>query len=99
MSLSIGPAPHPVPVAPNAEQQTQFNQLVNKYKTTVSHDPGAAALESLTRQITVAARALGQTVRLPTVLTATSSAPPVQAEAAPPLLAGGDIGGRVNATA
>jgi hypothetical protein len=112
MSLSIAPAPHPVPVAPpaaaspNAAQQTQLNQLVNKYKIAASHNGGAAALASLARQITVAARELGQTIRLPTVLTATGSAPPTSsagsaahAEVTPPSNGGGGIGGRVNATA
>ena len=112
MSLGIAPAPHPIPVAPpaaapairlsaaapNAAQQTQLNQLVNKYKTIVSHNGGAASLESLARQIAAAARALGQTVRLPTALNATGDSS-AHAEVAPPPNAGAGIGGRVNATA
>lgn len=57
-------------------QQAALRQLLNRYTYDLSHGADAAALVKLGRQITSAAKALGQHVTLPT-------APAAQAPAAP----------------
>ena len=51
--------------ATNAAAQASLNRLMAKYKSEVSQNPGAQDLASLARQITAAAKALGQHVTLP----------------------------------
>ena len=48
-----------------AQQQAALNRLLAKYKADLSRGEAASALASLGRQITAAAKALGQHVSLP----------------------------------
>jgi hypothetical protein len=48
-----------------AQQQAALNRLLAKYKADLSRGQSASALASLGRQITAAAKALGQHVSLP----------------------------------
>ena len=77
MLATIGPAAPAPQVAPptasnaqsagvsRAQQLAALSQMLNKYQTGISHGESAAMLASLAKQITAAAKALGQHVRLP----------------------------------
>lgn len=58
-------APSQPSAASNAAAQASLNRLMAKYKSEISQNPGAQDLASLARQITAAAKALGQHVTLP----------------------------------
>jgi hypothetical protein len=51
--------------ASNAAAQASLNRLMAKYKSEIARNPSAQDLSSLARQITAAAKALGQHVTLP----------------------------------
>ncbi|HTI81559.1 MAG TPA: hypothetical protein VL614_14010 [Acetobacteraceae bacterium] len=59
-----------------AQKQAALRQLLNRYTYDLSHGSDAAALAKLGRQITSAAKALGQHVTLPTAPTTQASAAP-----------------------
>ena len=62
--------------APQAEQVAALNQMLNRYQAGLSRGESTAMLASLGRQITAAAKILGQHVTLP-------KAPATAATAAP----------------
>ena len=59
------PAPTQSSAASNAAAQASLSRLLAKYKTEISSNPSGQDLASLGRQITAAAKALGQHVTLP----------------------------------
>ena len=58
-------APAQSSVGSNAAAQASLNRLMVKYKAEIARNPAAQDLASLGRQITAAAKALGQHVTLP----------------------------------
>jgi hypothetical protein len=86
--MSISPLA-PAPAAGNAQQVTQLNQLVSKYKGDISRNVSPQVLASLARQITVDERTAGEHVMLPR-----AQAAAVQTAPAPV-----PVPGKVNVTA
>lgn len=60
--------------ASSAAAQASLNRLLAKYKTEISSQPASQNLASLARQITAAAKALGQHVTLPKASAAPATA-------------------------
>ncbi|HLG86496.1 MAG TPA: hypothetical protein VKZ79_04800 [Alphaproteobacteria bacterium] len=58
-------APSQPSTASNTAAQASLNRLMAKYKSEIARNPSAQDLSSLARQITAAAKALGQHVTLP----------------------------------
>lgn len=110
MSLTISSAGQPAqptsqPTSSSrSTQQTALDQLVSQYKTDVARKASSDVLEALSRQISTAAKELGEQVALPKASsdsgdagTQAKAAPP--AGGAPPAQAAKTASGKVDVTA
>jgi hypothetical protein len=75
-SIKVAAAATATTSATIAQRQAALRQLLTRYAYDQSHGTDAAALAKLGRQITSAAKALGQHVTLPSVSAARASAAP-----------------------
>lgn len=70
--------------ASRSQQLAALSEMLNKYQTGISHGESVAILAPLGKQITAAAKALGQHVTLPQApATPATVAPPPSAAAGP----------------